>query len=98
MIALGALAVYVAYRGLRAPVADTSENTFADPTLDNALRQTQGVETSLNPSLTATERAQLLHQYEGFARAQAREHAADSQLTASRLMSSGAATRSPYAA
>jgi hypothetical protein len=52
MIALGALAVYVAYRGLRPPVtADTSENTFQDPTFDNALRQTQGVETSLNPSL-----------------------------------------------
>ncbi|KAJ1641008.1 hypothetical protein T492DRAFT_854160 [Pavlovales sp. CCMP2436] len=99
MIALGALAVYVTYRALRpAVVADTSDNTFQDATFDNALRQTQGIETTLNPSLTPDQRAELLRQYEGFARAQWEEHAADSQLAASRLMSSAAQTRSPYAA
>jgi hypothetical protein len=99
MIALGALAVYVAYRAVRpAPTADTSDNTFQDATFDNALRQTQGVETTLNPRLAPDQRAELLRQYEGFARVQWEEHAADSQLAESRLMSSGAQTRSPYAA
>mmetsp|Transcript_35136 Transcript_35136/g.87623 ORF Transcript_35136/g.87623 Transcript_35136/m.87623 type:complete len:97 (+) Transcript_35136:90-380(+) len=96
MIALGALAVYRAVRP--APQADTTDNTFQNATFDNALRQTQGVETSLNPRLTPDQRADLLRQYERFARAQWEEHAADSQLADSRLMSSAAQTCSPYAA